>query len=186
MDEHKGETTFFTTLFNRYKEPFILFANSYVRDIHIAEDLYMEAMIEFWEKRHKIDKDLNAPAYILTAIKNKALNHLRHTYIKNDVESNIHSQSQRELNLRIASLNDCNPSELFADDIKQIVRDAFKQLPKQTRHIFYLSRIKHKKNTEIAEELNISVKTVEFHISKALKVFSIHLKDYLYLFLLFI
>lgn len=179
MNGNNEQTAFFTSLFNRYREPFTLFANSYVRDMHVAEDLCMEAMIEFWEKRHTFTEEMNAPAYILTMIKNKALNHLRHLYIKYDVESNIHSQSRRELNLRIASLNDCDPSELFAGDIKQIIREAFKLLPAQTRRIFHLSRIKHKKNKEIAEELGISIKTVEVHISKALKIFSLSLKDYL-------
>jgi RNA polymerase sigma-70 factor (ECF subfamily) len=184
MDDYKDKTAFFTSLFNHYKEPFISFANSYVRDVHLAEDLYMEAMLDFWERRHNIDNHLNIPAYILTMIKNKALNHLRHLYVKNDAEVSIQRQSRQELNLRIASLNDCDPSELFADDIKQIIREAFKKLPAQTRQIFYLSRIRHKKNKEIAEELHISIKTVEFHISKALKQFSIHLKDYLPVFLL--
>jgi RNA polymerase sigma-70 factor (ECF subfamily) len=186
MDDYKDQTAFFTSLFNHYKEPFISFANSYVRDIHIAEDLYMEAMLDFWEKRHDFNDSLNIPAYILTMIKHKALNHLRHLYIKNDVESAMHSLGQRELNLRIASLNDCIPSELFAGDIREIIRETFKKLPGQTRQIFYLSRIRHKKNKEIAEELDISLKTVEFHISKALKLFSVHLKDYLYVLLLFI
>ncbi|MDR0750141.1 MAG: RNA polymerase sigma-70 factor [Tannerellaceae bacterium] len=186
MDDYKDKTAFFTSLFNHYKEPFISFAYSYVRDIHIAEDLYMESMMDFWEKRHDFNDSLNIPAYILVTIKNKALNHLRHIYIKNDVEATMHTQGQRELKLRIASLNDCIPSELFAGDIKQIIREVSEKLPKQTRQIFYLSRVRHRKNKEIAEELNISLKTVEFHISKALKLFSAHLKDYLYMFLFLI
>jgi len=183
MDKLQSEPSFFTSLFDRYREPFILFANSYVKDMSFAEDIYMEAMVEFWERRNNLPPQINIPAYILTIIKNKSLNHLRHLAIKTEVESNIHSQSSRALTLRILSLDACEPSELFADDVKQIIKDTYSKLPLQTRKIFYLSREKNKKNREIAEELNISIKTVEFNISKALKMFSKNLKDYLYIFL---
>lgn len=184
MDNHKTETTLFTSLFNRYKEPFILFANSYVKDLVVAEDIYMEAMIDFWEKRRTSMKETNVPAYILTTIKNKALNHLRHLCIKTEVESNIYSREQKELKLRILSLDDCDPSELFVDDVKQIIRKVYEELPPRTRKIFYMSRVEHKKNKEIAEKMNLSVKSIEFHISKALKVFAVRLKDYLSILLL--
>lgn len=154
--------------------------------MHLAEDIYMEAMIEFWEKRTSFSTEMNIPAYILTTIKNKALNHLRHLYIKTEAVSSIQSQNLRELNLRISSLDECNPSELFAEDVKQILRKTFKELPHLTKRVFYLSRIKNKKNREIAEELNMSIKTVEFHITKALKLFTARLKDYLSILLLLI
>jgi RNA polymerase sigma-70 factor (ECF subfamily) len=148
--------------------------------MHAAEDIWMEAMVEYWEKRSSLPPDTNIPAYILTAVKHKALNHLRHASIKNEIEATIHTRDIRELHLRVSSLEACEPSELFAGDVKKIIRDTFGILPEQTRRIFYLSRIGNRKNREIADLLHISIKTVEFHIGKALKVFSERLKDYLH------
>ena len=73
-------------------------------------------------------------------------------------------------------------------DIEQIIQETLASLPPQCRKVFELSRFQEMKNREIAEELNISIKTVEKHISKGIKTFKVALKDYLplvaYLFVL--
>ena len=169
----------FSLLFKKYKEPFISFANSYLHDRVAAEDIYTDAMVQYWEKRDELSSDLNVPAYILTIVKNMALNHLRHLHVRDQVEDEIANHRMRELNFRISSLESCEPLELFAWEIREIIRNTLDELPEQTHIIFHKSRIEHKKNKEISEELNISIKTVEYHISKALKLLHIRLKDYL-------
>lgn len=150
----------------------------------VAEDIYMEAIIQYWEKRYNLPPDTNIPAYILTSVKNKALNHLRHQSIRIDAEDQLYDHRQRELNFRISSLDSCDPSELFTNEVKKIIQDTLNELPEQTRTIFFESRFENKTNREIAAKLGISIKTVEFHISKALKLFRIRLKDYLPVFLI--
>lgn len=150
----------------------------------VAEDIYMEAIIQYWEKRYDLSPDTNIPAYILTSVKNKALNHLRHQSIRIDAEDQLYDHRQRELNFRISSLESCDPSELFTNEVKKIIQDTLNELPEQTRTIFFESRFENKTNREIAAELGISIKTVEFHISKALKLFRLRLKDYLPVFLI--
>lgn len=179
MGERLMESSLFSALFAQYKESFILFANSYVKDMAAAEDIYMEAIIQYWEKRNDLSPDTNIPGYILTSVKNKALNHLRHLNVRTDAEDQLYNHRQRELNFRISSLESCDPSELFTREVKQIIRDTLNELPEQTRKIFFESRFENKTNREIAAELGISIKTVEFHISKALKLFRNRLKDYL-------
>lgn len=179
MEKQKTELLLFTTLFNRYKEPFTLFANSYVKDRAVAEDIYMEAIGIYWEKRNDLPAETNIPGYILTCVRNKALSYLRHLNIIYDVHKESYEHRLRESQFRISSLEDCEPSELFSEEIKQIVQETFNELPEQTRIIFFKSRYEGKTNREIADELNVSIKTVEFHISKVLKVFRIRLKDYL-------
>lgn len=178
------ESSSFSTLFAQYRESFILFANSYVRDMAVAEDIYMEAISQYWEKRYDLSSDTNILGYILTSVKNKALNHLRHLNVRTDAEDQLYNHRQRELNFRISSLESCDPTELFTSEVKQIIRDTLDELPKQTRKIFFESRYENKTNREIAAELGISIKTVEFHISKALKLFRSRLKDYLPAFLI--
>ncbi len=177
-NELKG-TDYFASLFEQYKEPFILFANSYLRDRVVAEDIFIEAMMQYWEKRQELPSDTNVPAYILTTIKNKALNHLRHLDIKLEAETEMFNHQTRELNFRIFSLESCDPTDLFSSEMQSIIRKTMNELDEKTKQIFYKSRYENKTNREIAEELGISIKTVEFHISKALKLFRARLKDYL-------
>ena len=184
MEELETQTKLFATLFERYKEPFTSFANSYIRDIAAAEDIYVEAMMLYWEKRQDLAADTNIPAYILTAVKNKALNHLRHVDVKTEVEVQLFNHTARELNFRISSLESCDPTELFSLEMQEIISRTLNDLPEQTRLVFFKSRYENKSNREIAEELGISLKTVEFHITKALKVFREKLKDYLPLLLI--
>ena len=179
MEERQTDARLFTTLFERYKEPFTLFAHSYLRDMPSSEDIYEEAMLQYWERRHLLPPSTNIPAYILTSIKNKALNHLRHHNIRMDAEEQMLDHHTRELNFRIASLEACDPQQLFAEEIQKLVREALEKLPEQSRLIFYKSRFEDKTNPQIAEELGIHVKTVEYHITKTLKILRANLKDYL-------
>lgn len=186
MAEQTTNIKYFFSLFERYKEPFTSFANSYLHDLVIAEDIYMDAMTQYWEKRNDLPADTNIPAYILTIIKNKSLNYLRHLNIRNDAEEDLYNHNLRELNFRISSLDACDPSELFTKELQEIINKTLEELPLQTREIFMRSRYENKTNREIAEELGISVKTVEYHVSKALKLFKTRLKDYLPLLILFL
>ena len=95
------------------------------------------------------------------------------------IEEDLNSHRQRELDLRIATLKDCEPDKIFSTEIQHIVNKALDKMPPQSREIFMLSRYSNLPNKKIAEQLNISLKTVEFHITKALRILRVELKDYL-------
>lgn len=179
-----SELSIFTSLFEQYKKPYILFAYTYVKDMHEAEDIYMDVMMRFWENRKDIPSDVHFPSYLLTAVKNRALNILRQKYIRTDIDKNMSEHQLRELDFRISSLEECNPVELFTDEIREIIDSTLQYLPEYTRLIFFMSRYENKTNKEISQELNINIKNVEYHISKALKIFRSNLKDYLPLLLI--
>lgn len=94
-------------------------------------------------------------------------------------EEAINTHKQRELDLRISTLEACEPATIFDTEIQRIVYKTLEQLPEQSRHIFILSRYHNTPNKKIAEQLGISIKSVEFHITKALKLLRLELKDYL-------
>ena len=81
--------------------------------------------------------------------------------------------------MSINTLEACDPDFIFSDEIKQIVNSALDKLPKKTRQIFILNRYQGLTYKEIAEKMNLSVKTIEFHISKALCRLRFSLKDFL-------
>ena len=180
----KTEREDFTTLFERCRKPFTQFAYSYIRDWEGAEDIFSEAMIQYWTKRNELEADTNPRAYILTLIKHLSLNYLRHQQVRITVEEELSQSMEREQAFRIRTLQDCDPQELFSEELQQLVRQTLQQLPEQTRLIFFKSRLEGKRNGEIAEEMGLSVKSVEYHITQALKALRKQLKDYLPLFLL--
>ncbi len=165
-------------LLESYKGRFISFANSYVQEFSVAEDFTMEAFMDYWEMREMLQPDSNVPAYILTLIKHKCLNHLKRKQLQEDVSQRLRTVAEWELNLQISSLEVCEPTELFTTEIKEIVNRTLQQLPEQTRRVFLMSRFENKTRKEIADELNMTSKGVEYHISKALTALRVNLKDY--------
>ncbi len=169
----------FSQFFRENKDRFITFAFSYLRNRVEAEDLFMESMITLWENRDKWKEESSLHALLLTIIRNKALNHLAHEQVRLRAEETINTHNLRELNLRISTLEACEPDKLFDTEIQHIVRKALSKMPEKSRNIFVMSRYKDMPNKEIAEHLGLSVKSVEFHITKALKILRTELKDYL-------
>ncbi len=183
LKEEKSDLQVFNHLFKTYQQKFIRFANFYVRDLAIAEDFTVESLLNYWEKRHLLSPDTNPKAYVLTSIKNKCLNYLQHLQTKNDFVEEKHAEWK--LSVRITTLEACNPVELFADDIQKIVNETLQMLPEKTREIFLMSREKNLSQKEIAEIAGITVKGVEFHISKSIKLLRETLKDYINILLLY-
>lgn len=169
----------FSRFFIENKEKFLSFAYSYIRNKADAEDILMESMISLWENRDRWAEDSNLHALLMTIVRNKALNYLSHLQVRYQAEENISEHTTRELNLRISSLEASEPDRIFDSEIQDIVKKALKKLPDQSQLIYNLSRHHDTPNKKIAEELGVSVKTVEFHITKALKLLRKELKDYL-------
>jgi len=175
-----SELEFFNELYAKNRAGFVRFANSYVRDMSLAEDIATEGFVTYWENRHSIPEGSNIQAYIITIIKNKCLNYLMHSEVKSKTLSKMQDNAQWELNLRISTLEACDPESLFSTEIKEIINKTLAQLPEKTFEVFSMSRYKNKSHKEIAQILNISTKGVEFHISKALNKLRESLKDYLF------
>ena len=176
--ETASEIKAFNKLFAEYHGLFVRFANTYLQDEAAAEDIAVEGIMYYWENRHSLSSDSNIPAYILEAIKHKCLNYLQRLRMQEEIVEYLKDCDTWELNLRIATLEACDPEKLFSDELQTLVDKALETLPEQTRDIFIRSRYNNQSHKEIAAALGISTKTVEFHISKALKVLRVALKDY--------
>lgn len=175
---NKSEIQEFTDLLTSHKSRFIYFAFTFIGDQMAAEDIVLESLMNYWENRWKLTPDSNIRAYILTTIKNKCLNYLQHQRTREEAESYIQASDAWELNLHISTLEAINPVKMFSDEIQQIVDEALTTLPEQTRIIFMKSRYDNLSHKEIAEQMGVSTKSIEFHITKALKVLRVALKDY--------
>jgi RNA polymerase sigma-70 factor (ECF subfamily) len=168
----------FNDVFNTYRTRFIRFANSWVKNEFDAEDIVMEAFMNLWEKLNTTEIS-NMQAYMLSIVKNKIINYLEHQQVMINAHEKIREHEARELNFRITTLCACDPENIFSEEIKTIINNTLQLLSEQDIKIFNLSRFKNKSNKEIAEITGLSVKTVEAHITKTLKLLRKNLKDYM-------
>ncbi len=178
MDE-KADIKRFNNIFVTHRDRYIRFAYSYTYNQEAAEDLVTESLMYYWENRHRLEDVKDIPLYILVTLKNKCLDYLQRERTWNNIAENLLSNKEWELQMRISSLEACEPERLLGDEIQKLVHQALAKLPEKSRHIFIMSRYEGKNYQTIAEETNLSVKSVEFHISKALKLLRKELKDYL-------
>jgi RNA polymerase sigma-70 factor (ECF subfamily) len=129
--------------------------------------------------REKLEPQINLPGYLLIMVKNKCLNHLQHIKVQIKAEEHLQNNMMRELGLRQALLTACNPEEMFHSDIQRIINETLDTVSPQCRRVISMSRFDGLSNKQIAAQLNISVKGVEFQITKGLKALRMNLKDYL-------
>ena len=186
LDISGNETNEFKRLYADHRFRFVRFANSYLRDWAASEDIVTDAMMQYWEHRAELGPCPNVPAYVLAIVRNRCLNHLRHAVVRDGYSQAMREYYEWDLNTRIATLEACDPAELDSGELQELIDRTLEMLPPKTREMFLLSRADGKTFAEIAGICGVSVKTVEYHIGKALKLFHRELKDYFPIFLLFV
>ncbi|MDR2139352.1 MAG: RNA polymerase sigma-70 factor [Tannerella sp.] len=169
----------FNRLYRDCRSWFIRLAETYVEDSCTAEDIVMDSLAYYWENRHLLQHEDHLPAYVLAVIKSKCINHLQRKRTREEAESCLHQRAERELSRRIATMEACNPEKLFADEVQQLIDETLSSLSVQSRDIFIRSKYGNQTNRDIADALKLSVKSVEYHMTKTLKRLRAVLKDYL-------
>ena len=156
-----------------------LFAKEYVLFDEEAENIVQDIFVMLWEKKDILRVDVSLTAYLFTLVKNKCIDFLRHRMVEQMYSENIQQEYNEELNVKLFALESFDHNFSSEEQIEILLRNAIDKLPERCRLIFIKSRIEGKKYKEIAEELNLSVNTVEGQISIALKKLREELKDYL-------
>ena len=173
-----GDEIAFKVIFNKYYSRLYYFIYEFISSHDIAENIVQDTFYTLWNKRNELKDDSNLIAYLFTVAKNNCLYKLRDQRYRQKLFS-LDSFDQNELKMNIEVLSAFDSSAYAFEEIEQIIERTLNELPPQCKRVFILSRFEERKNKEIAEELNISVKVVEKHISKGLKKFKESLKDYL-------
>lgn len=181
MVQHTG----FNDIYLSYQDKFIRFAMFYVSNRQVAEDIVTDSFMNYWERRKSLPADINIPAYILTCVKNRCLTFLRDTRLHEEALLGIKELEEWKIQVKISSLEACDPFELFTSEMQELVNRAIDSLPTKTKHIFVMSRLEELSHKEIAAKTGLSTKSVEFHLAKATKILREKLKDY-YILILFI
>jgi len=140
-----------------------------IGDKQSAEDLGQEVFVDLWNKRKQLSIQSSIVGYLRKAISNKTLNHIRDNKIKLTGEDKI---------LHMPQSGGTAQQTMESGELHEKIQAAIASLPERCRMVFVLSRYQQLTYAEIAENLDISVKTVENQISKALKILKEKLKPY--------
>lgn len=173
----------FSTLFNRYYAGLCAYAGSLTGDSGMAEDLVQDVFVNVWMKRAELTFDESLRSYLYRAVHNASLQVLRRQKLTDRYDAHF---NVKHFNVKMVEA-ECIPIEWVSTDtdvvetneIHSLYQKALEQLSAQTREIFSCSREKDMKYSEIAALTGLSVKSVEYHVSKALDVLRMVLKDYL-------
>lgn len=169
----EGDERIFKFIFDQYYRPLTVFTLKYVPDVEEAKEIVQDFFVRLWSRHAELDIRFSLKMYLYQSVKNAALNYIE----KNKV-------AQRRLGQYSAPLasTDNALEHMMAAEQEEMLMRAIDALPEKCREIFLLSRMQRLSNQAIANQLDISVKTVEGQISIALK----RLAEWLITFLIFI
>jgi RNA polymerase sigma-70 factor, ECF subfamily len=162
-------------LFNNYYTELCRKAYCIVNDQDIAEDIVQDVFFKLWEKKSKIQIDTSLSAYLKRMVFNESISFLRKNKEFLEFSDDI-NQNQ---------ISDNPDYNLTQQELHAIISEAIEKLPPKCKTIFLLSRIEKLSYKEIADHLNLSVKTIENQMGKALKILRHSLKNYYLLFLVY-
>ena len=165
-------------LFSEHYASLCRYANAMLKDMDQSEDIVQQAFIKLWNKREQMDLSRSVKSYLYTSVRNLSINYIRDQkkFQSSVLDVEIY-QSGQAMSLGL------DPGNLMADELAEKIERALAGLPEKSLEVFKLSRFENLRYREIAEKLGVTVKTVEAHMSKALKLLREELKDYLLLFI---
>lgn len=172
----EGNEVAFEKLFRTHYKPLCTYAWSFLNEKDESEEVVQSVFIRVWDKRNTLFIETSFQAYLYRMVRNACLNVIKHARVKK--EHVKHEMAGGE------TMHEGVTQSLIASELEGRIAEALKKLPEQCRIVFQLSRFEELKYAEIAEQLDISVKTVENHMGKALKLMRVYLKEYLPLFVI--
>ena len=170
---------FYITWYSRAK----YFAREYVTSESDAENIVQDVFLHLYERRDLMDAYTNLTAYLFTSIKNRCLDYLRKWVLEQETAQGVQDEFEMELRMKYDSLEIFNTQFSDETDIGELLDNALQKLPERCRNIFIMNKLEGKKQKEIAEELNLSINTVESQMGIAYKKLREELKDCLPLFI---
>lgn len=158
------------------------FAQEYVVVEADAENVVHDVFTDLWERWDVFSSHRNLTAFLFLAVKNRCIDLLRRQAIARTAEVHLLEEYQIELRYSLQSLNDFKSdpfdSDFDEDNLEQRIAEAIQSLPDRCREIFVKNKIEGKKHKDIADEMNISVKTVEAQMSIVYKKLREKLKNF--------
>jgi RNA polymerase sigma-70 factor (ECF subfamily) len=169
----KKDEAAFEQVFKTHYKNLYAYAFSILKDEDEADETVQQVFFKLWERSEQLSISGPIAAYLYRAVHNESLNFLKHQNVK----------ASHRLHVAYSMKNKAEQpqNKLAGKELEEKFREALNELPEQCRTVFQLSRFEDMKYKEIADKLDISVKTVENHMGKALKLLRTKLVDFLIL-----
>lgn len=167
----EGDQRAFQSIVYKYSNPLLTFSVGFVRKYEIAEEIVSDAFVTLWNQRHKINEIRDLKSYLYILVRNGSISYLR--------KLNGHKEISIDDIQEYYALPVTGPeTEDFTEDILSQLNKAIDELPPKCKMVFTLAKIQGMKYKEIAEILDISVKTINHHVANALAHISQSLKEH--------
>ncbi len=168
---NSGDPDAFSEIFNAYYKDLVLFAFSIIKDMANSEEIVQDIFVKLWEDKEKLDIKTSLKSVLLKSTQNRCIDWLRHKKI-------INKHNEFIVNQNHFFENDCD-SYLLWSELNSSVESALNKMPETLRIAFEMNRNEGLKYQEIADNLAVSLRTVEDRISKALEFLRVELRDFL-------
>ena len=172
----KGNAEAFSLCYDLYFSSLCAYANLIIHNRESAEEIVQDFFVKLWEKREQLFIETSIKNYFFRSVKNLCINFIQHNKTKLRYAQIVISEVENQFT------DDNNYPE---PDLTVKIEESINSLPEKRREIFRLSRQEGLKYHEIAQKLNISIKTVETHMSLAIKTLREKLKNYSFFFTFF-
>ena len=156
-----GDKSAFTSIFEAYYKDLVMFAFTFTKNSDDAEEAVQEVFVRLWEKRSELNLHGSLKSYLLKSVQNKCLDEIRRRKVREQYAGHQETEA--------LYTNDTEDYILYADLQHQLDR-ALAKMPEEVAQTFRMNRFDGLKYHEIAGQLNVSVRTVESRISKALQI----------------
>tara|TARA_B100000767_G_scaffold68046_1_gene64556 strand:- start:727 stop:1263 length:537 start_codon:yes stop_codon:yes gene_type:complete len=164
----KGDESAYTELINRYNRKLFSYAVSLSGDYALAKDIVQDAFIKTYEYRKKLDPKFSIQGFLYRSVYNQFINQ----YHKNKSLLRVHDEYIKFLDQIISDTSESDFEKTIG-----VINNCINKLPKKCKEVFILSKKRGFTNMEISENLKISIKTVESHISYAFKYIRLNMPD---------
>lgn len=163
----------FEQVFDDNYRRMLIHAQRFVQDEDDAEDIVAEVFYELWKRNDEVDLDSGITTYLYRAVSSRSLNYLRHKNVAAIRIEALEAINEKRIEFMAKQSTD---DIVNSHDIQKGLHEALSELPDKCRQVFILSYVNGLKSKEIADAMDVSVRTVEAHIYKALRLLRNQLK----------
>lgn len=158
----EGNITAFETIYNEYWPRLYAYVYNRLKNKEVAEEIIQEVFYALWMKHATIDFTHSLSAYLFTAVKYQVFNYIKSDQVRKTYASQFSQQPEK-------LTDNSNEENIAAADLRDNMEKEISRLPEKCQQVFRMSRLEHLSVRDIASTLNISHKTVENHLTKALR-----------------
>ena len=165
-----GDRESFNLVFRRFYTPMVRFCMRFVGDVDVASEIVQDLFVRLWTGREKLNISSSFESYLMRSVRNASISYIN----KERSHDEVHQR------LAMEDVDNIDPSEqLQSKGLEAAYSQVLASMPEKRREVFLASRFEGLKYAEIAEKLNISVKTVEAHMGAAIKQLREGLKEFI-------